>query len=326
MATLLVHHGASVVDHLVEHIINLNSWRIEWFVDIVSVYSETNNGHGRAGTGTAFLFDTYDTLGSIDCRLFTMTPVHVAAILKTNVNLTQEFGPGRSPMHLAITNRASSTFVLNSDLGFEGTTPFPWHLVFWTDLAFLRSMFRHFRRKLTERDFVRIAHLQPTRGRSPLCRASNRNDLAIIRNCLSLGADVDFEGSPHGSALILASGRGDLEAVRILVRAGASLSYKGKKGDKSVFTLCRSEEVRRWLLVERFTEQRRIDTRPYWENGDRVRPWAGRATARLKLVGNRAMFYNETLIGYAGRLARMRKEWRGKVIPSICMDGIVYRV
>lgn len=144
MAALLVHHGASVVDHFSEQIIDLLGWRIEWFVDIVSVYSETNNGYDKTGTGTAFLLDTYDTRGSMVCRLDTMTPVHVATILKTNVNLTQEFGPGRSPMHVAITNRASSTFVLNSDLAFEGTTPFPWHLVFWTDLAFLGSMFRHF--------------------------------------------------------------------------------------------------------------------------------------------------------------------------------------
>lgn len=325
MATLLVHHGASLVDHFNDQVINCHGWRVEWFSDIVSVFSQTNTGHDRADTTPAVLLDTYDTRGGFDCKEVTITPLHLVTLLKQNVDLGEEFGPDRSLMHLAIANQAFSTFVLNADLGLEGTTPFPWHLPFWTDVSFLGSTFRHFRRKLRDRHFVRIAHLQPARGRSPLCLASATHRIEMIRNCLSLGADVDFEGSPHGSALILASGCGDLEAVRILVRAGASLSYKEQKGHKSVLTLCRSKEVRRWLLVERFTEQRRIDTGPFWENGERVRPRAGTATARLKLVGNRAMCYHETLIEYAGRLAKMREEWRGKVIPPICMEGIVYR-
>lgn len=325
MATLLVRHGASLVGHFSSDITKCSGWRIQWFADITSVYPGASIGHDRPSTTPAFLVDTYDTRGTIDCTRLTITPAHLATLLKTNVNLKQEFGIDRSLMHLAIASQASSTFVLNSELGLEGTTPFPWHMSFWNELPFLLFMFRHFRKKLSDTDFVRIAHLQPTRGRSPLCLASIIHNIELMHNCLSLGADVDFEGSPHGSALILAAGCGDLEAVRILVRAGASLSYTGRKGHKSVFTLCRSTAIRRWLLVDRFTEQRRIDTGPFWGNDETVRTRAGTATARLKLVGNRAMCYHETMIEYAGRLAWMRKEWRGKVIPPICMEGIVHR-
>lgn len=325
VARLLVRHGASLVGHFHTHIIDWRGWEIDFFNNVVSVYSETTTGKDKCNTAAAFLLDTYDTRGGLECQRVTMSPEHLVSILKTDIDLKQDFGPERSLMHLAIVDQASSTFVLNHNLSVEDLTPFPWHLTFWSDIAFLQSMFRHFRRRLTDRDFVQIANLHPTRGRSPLCVASATHDIEMIRNCLSLGADVDFEGSTHGSALVIACACGHLDAVRVLVRAGASLSYTGPKGRRSVFTLCRSKRVRDWLLVERFTEQRRIDMRPHWGNGKEVRPWAGIAMARLKLVGDRAIRYHETLVDYAGRLAKLRKEWQGKVIPPICMEGNIYR-
>lgn len=325
VATLLLHSGASLVGHLCSHITACQGWGIDFFNKTISVYSEATTGQDKSNMAAEFLLDTYNTRGSVDCRKVAMSPAHLVSILKTDIDLKQEFGPERSLMHLAIVDQASSAFVLNSDLGVENSTPFPWHLMFWSDIAFLQSMFRHFRRKLTDRNFVKIANLHPSRGWSPLCVASAKHDIEMIRNCLSLRADVDFEGSAHGSALVLACACGYLDAVRVLVRAGASLFYKGLKGQKSVFTLCRSKRVKEWLLVERFTEQGRINTRPHWGNGKEVRPWAGIAMARLKLVGNRAIYYHETLVDYAGRLAKMRKEWQGKVIPPTCMEGNIYK-
>lgn len=323
MMKLLVHHGASLYDHFSRNILNCIRWDIEVFTDIVSAYPG-NPERGLPNTTPAFLPTAFDARGSIECQQMAISPVHLVSILGTKFDLNRELGSEISIMHLAVVNDPSSSFVLNSDLSFEETTPFPWHLQFWSSLSFLSSMFKHFRRKLKDEGLVRIAHLQPARGRSPLCRAVYGNE-ELLRNCLSLGADIDFEGSPHGSALVLACAIGSLEAVRILVRAGASLSYKGQNGHKSVFTFCRSKSVRRWLLIERFKEQRRIEMRPNWEESESIRPWAGIAIARLKLVGDRSMCYHETLVDYAERLARMRKDWRGKVIPSICIEGIVYR-
>lgn len=322
MTKLLVHHGTSLVDHFQHDIFDSLTWDVDVFTAMISAYSRTTSHH-PLGTIPAFLSTIHDTRGTIECTEVELLPVHLVSIMEADIDLNRDLGSGRSIMHLAIVNKSSSTFVLNNDLSLEDTAPFPWHLAFWSSLSFLGSMFRHFKRKLKDEDFVRIAHLQPARGLSPLCWAASWEE-ETIRNCLSLGADVDFEGSPHGSALILACAIGSLEAVRILVQAGASLSYQGRHGHKNVFTFCRSKDVRRWLLVERFTEQRRIDTRPQWRNSEGLRPWAGTAMARLKLVGDRAMCYHETLMDYAGRLARMRMEWRGKVIPPICIDGFVY--
>lgn len=246
------------------------------------------------------------------------------SITKTGIDLQGNLGSGRSLMHLVMNDIALSTFALNSGFSFEKAAPFPWHLQFWTSLAFMRRMWTHFRKKLTEQDFARIAHLQPDQGWSPLCLAASVGETQVIRNCISMGADMDFEGSPHGSALIVASACGQIGAVRILVRAGASLSYRGETDHRNVFTFCRSKVVRSWLLLDRFTEQRMLDVSPHWGDDQRVSPRAGAAVARLKLVGDRAKRYRETLMDYAKRLAKMRKDWRGKAIPPICMSGIVY--
>lgn len=325
MITLLVHYGASLVDHFSHGWLDCISWDIKLFNTLVSAYSEVKTTQDQVDGIPTFLPTIFHTRGSISCSNSFISPPHLVSFLRAGLDLTLELGSEISPMHLAIANRASSTFVLNSNPNLETMTPFPWHIELSSDLTFLHSMFRQYRRRLAAGDFVRIANLQPARGWSPLCIAARSCELELMRNCLCLGAEVDFEGSPHGSALVLACACGFLGAVRLLVQAGARLSYQGQNGHRSVFTFCRSKEVRRWLLVERFTEQRRIDTRPHWGNGERVRPWAGTAIARLKLVGDRAMFYHETLMEYAGRLARMRKEWRGVVIPPICIDGIVYR-
>lgn len=323
MITLLVQHGASLADHFSRNSFDWLDWTADTFTEVTSAYSQMA-GQGPLNKLPAFLPATWKTRESFNCEVLTIYPIHILSILEAEVDLNGEFSPEMSFMHLAMARRASSTFLLNSDLSFENTAPFPWHMKFWPDLSFLDSMYRHFRKKLTHVDFARIAHLEPARGLSPLCIAVTDWTVEMVRNCLSLGADVDFEGSPHGSALVLACALGNLEAVRVLVRAGASLSYQGEHGHKNVFTFCRSKDVRRWLLVERFTEQGRIDSRPQWGDTERVRPWAGTAMARLKLVGDRAMCYHETMMEYAERLARMRKEWRGKAIPPICVDGILY--
>lgn len=323
MATMLVRRGASFSDHFSRDIYGWLGWDLELFEDMISVYSDRGGKDTRI-TNPSPLTALSDTRGSIECEEADIHPSHLVAILKARIDLHEDSGSERSLMHLAILNRTSSTFVLNSSSDLKETAPFPWHLVFWTQLSFMDSMFTHFRRKIGEKRLARIAHLQPTRGWSPLCRAAADHKTCVIQNCISLGADLDFEGCPHGSALVVASACGYLEVVRILVRAGASLSYHGQHGHKSVFDFCRSKVVRNWLLVDRFREHRTIDVRSHWGYGQETRPWAGTAVARLKLVGDRAMCCHETMMDYAERLAEIRKEWRGTVIPRVCMDGIIY--
>lgn len=324
MMALLVRSGASLTEYFSCGITQWLDWDIDSFESFLSVSVDDKAAPDTFGVPPVSLLTLCGKREGRHCVQIRMKPVHLMAILEAKIDLNCDLGSERSLMHFAISEQATSTLVLNTDAGLENAAPFPWELDFYNRPALLGSMFKHFRRKLSTAGLARIAHLQPTSSWSPLCRAVTRSELVIMENCLSLGASIDFEGSPHGSALIVAGACGYLDAVRLLVRAGARLSYDGENGQRSVFTYCRSKAVRHWLLVERFTEQRGIGMEPHWGTGNEVKLWSGTAVARLKLVGDRSRCCYESSLEYAERLAGMRKEWRGKRIPTICMEGIVY--
>lgn len=324
MMAFLVRSGASLTDYFSCGITQWLDWDTDVFDSLLSIYVDPKAAPDTCDVPSASLLTLCGQREVRNCKQTRMKPAHLVAILEAGINLNSDLGSERSLMHFAISEEATSTLLLNTDVGLENAAPFPWELDFYKKPVLLGSMFKHFRRKLSTTDLARIAHLQPTSSWSPLCRAVTRSDLVIMENCLSLGARIDFEGSPHGSALIVAAACGNLGAVRLLVRAGARLSYDSENGRRSAFTHCRSKAVRHWLLVDRFTEQRGIAMEPHWSTGNEVQLWSGTAVARLKLVGDRARCCYESSLEYAERLAGMRQEWRGKRIPTICMEGILY--
>lgn len=72
---------------------------------------------------------------------------------------------------------------------------------------------------------------------------------------LYAGAELELEGGAFGTALMGACGAGRLEAVKILISKGAAICYR--KDGEIVSALRASEhfpDIKRWLLVRRFTE------------------------------------------------------------------------
>jgi hypothetical protein len=261
------------------------------------------------------------------CEDINISPQYIPAFAGLNCDLTVEDDGGRSLMHCIICKDEAADVVLNWDYGLHKTTPFPWHLEWcaFGSIAFLRSRFDAFRGKLGDETFRNILNLHPKRGWSPLCRAASLDLVDVVENCLIMGAEIDFEGSPLGSALMVAGACGSAEAVKLLVRKGARLCYTGFAGPTNIMALIRSKSVKRWLLVERFSEQRRIEpaNRHSW-SGVETHPWSGVAQAQLRLMGKRQMQPHESSLDYAKRLARIRSAWQGKVVPS--PDGLVYPV
>ncbi|KAH7149879.1 hypothetical protein B0J13DRAFT_605634 [Dactylonectria estremocensis] len=178
-----------------------------------------------------------------------------------DVDLTQEDWAGRSVMHHLICKEDPSDLVFGNDAVIH-TSPFPWHLDWFPfdEIAFLTSKFLVFQTQLPRETFRNILNLEPNRGWSPLCLGAYYNLVGILENCLSMGAEIDYEGSPLGSALVVACALGKLDSVKFLVRRQASVSYPGKRGRMNVMELTRSEPVKAWLLVGRFNEQLRIGT------------------------------------------------------------------
>lgn len=231
-------------------------------------------------------------------------------------------------MHCAICQEESLDFVLDHNLDLSQITPFPWHMYFCdiVMMAFLGSRFENISRALPRDILRKVLNLEPQRGRSPLCEAASYDFVDIIENCLSAGADIDFEGCPMGSALMVASACGNLKAVKLLISHNASTHYIGANGHRDCLTLAGTDEIRKWLLVGRFSERSTVqggeNTSPTADE-PKVKPRGGVAQARLLLCGKREKRLTETSIEYAKRLLKMRREWRGRVAP-VGKDGLLY--
>ena len=154
---------------------------------------------------------------------------------------------------------------------------------------------------------------------SPLCRASSRGMLEVMENCLTMGAETDFEGCSLGSAVMIACACGRLEALKLLVRRGAAVSYLGKNGLTSAVIARRSKAIIAWLLVGQFNEQRLT-----WEDrltssdgvNSTVQPWSGIKKTHFRLVGRHQMQRHESSLDYAVRLSNLKRKLRGSIISE----------
>ncbi|KAF4982358.1 hypothetical protein FZEAL_2010 [Fusarium zealandicum] len=259
------------------------------------------------------------------CVDLKVTARSIRGLKALGCDLTSEDGSGRSLMHCIICKHKGTAMINQYRQELLETTPFPWHLEwgFIKEKAFLGSRFQHFRKILSYDTFRTILNLEPSCGWSPLCLAAASDLTQILANCLEMGANIDFYGSPVGSAVMMASFCGSLEAVKFLVRNGASISYVGESGSRSCFSLAGSEAVRSWLLSGRFMDQLAIA--PLGADGElqdtaQVSFWSGIVRARVKVYGRDERSYFESALDYAKRLASIRKRWRGRIVP-LMMDG-----
>jgi ankyrin repeat protein len=215
--------------------------------------------------------------------------------------------------------------LVQSDVHLCNVSPFPWHLyspeVFWR-IPFLGEYYRIVCQRFGYENVKIWANLEPAEGWSPLCRAASHNCTKKMENCLSLGAEIDFEGCPLGSALMIASACGQLEAVKFLIRRGARVCYEGRVGKLSVFGVARSKVVKAWLLAGRFNDQHRIKHTAEHSPAKEIRPWSGLAQARANLLGYQLVRDDETRIDCAKRLSEYGQAMRGRVAPYI--EGLVF--
>lgn len=214
------------------------------------------------------------------------------------------------------------SYILNSEFSLDVLGSFPWHLEAhstFQELPFLQGTFRQLQRRFHRRSLKRWINLQPDRGWSPLCRAASQGLITVMENCMSLDAEIDFEGCPLGSALMVASACGRLEAVKLLVRRGAVTSYVGRRGLIDVLSVARSTSVRSWLLVGRFNEQLRItmDEEAGSSPPAQIIPWSGIAQAKLRHIGIGGRMPDESTLDYAKYLSTIKKDMRGRIVTNI---------
>ncbi|KAF5608574.1 uncharacterized protein FSUBG_4502 [Fusarium subglutinans] len=253
---------------------------------------------------------------SAKCEVLQLTPETLNNLHQLHHDLTSEDEAGRSMIHYVLGEEDLVDWVLDREQDLSRTTPFPWHLEWceFSGLALLTSSFERLRQRMPADLFCKILNLEPSRGWSPLCHAAALNRVDIIANCLEMGADINFEGSCFGSAIMNASVCGSLDAVKLLARNGASLTYLGKSGFTSCFLAAGTEAVREWLLCGRFMDQQRLTAESDADCVQAEVPWGGYIQAKVLLYGTRARWLEESTLDYAMRLSKMKKSWQGKVV------------
>jgi hypothetical protein len=116
-----------------------------------------------------------------------------------------------------------------------------------------------------------------------------------------------------------------LRAVKRLVRRGAAIVYHGQYGLTSAIQKLNGHgKITAWLLVGRFTEQRKLEdpnTQDCIEFSS-LHPWSGPQQKPMRLTGFRERKLHESLRDYVFRLARIRKYMRGKVLPPHRVDSL----
>lgn len=187
--------------------------------------------------------------------------------------------------------------------------------------AWLKQHFKIYLRRLGSERLRALAKLQPIDGWSPLCMTASIGQTLALTNILKLSANVDFEGCPCGSALMAACSAGRLKSVQILVRHGAAISYRGAHGFRSAVYAARDHKaILAWLLVHRFTEQRKlsdpVESESTAHSAEDVKPWSGVVRRDLIITDRAQRQVHESARDYWFRLMAVKKDWRGKVVEQ----------
>lgn len=255
--------------------------------------------HGAAFRGASDVFSLFLQLGIDPCLLQT---------------------GGISAVHLAMSKRALAPLILNQDFKVDDISPIPWSTIL--GFGFLPLMFHGqfqlYQRKFTAQRLLEISNLHPEKGWSPLCLMALREYTQAMDHILDLGAIIDYEGSPEGSALMLACTAGATPSVKLLVRRGASLCYEtsGRQRRSALVAAAASSPLTHWLLVERFTDQPKICSSGATEGQEEdFKPWSGGAQADFLITGKDERNPSESSFDYYKRLMRIRHDMRGKVVP-----------
>ncbi|KAF5228271.1 hypothetical protein FANTH_14544 [Fusarium anthophilum] len=282
----------------------------------------------RSGVHVASEKDLWLELDMPPQSIFTMDVRHLLSVRYLRDILLDSLFTHPMLGNYILNSPKTHCFLLNSGLQLDTLDPFPWYRIGRGEfgiISILGTSFRYFQRRFSQSSLRRWMNLEPSRGWSPLCRAASLDLIEEMENCLSIGADIDFEGCSWGSSLMIASACGRLDAVRHLVRAGAKIDYLGKRGHVSALSVTESKIVRSWLLVERFVEQPKLATAAECETSGTekvVGRRSGTAKIKVRLAELYYRRYEESSLDYAKRLGQLRRDLQGKI--PYYFEGVIY--
>lgn len=224
-----------------------------------------------------------------------------------------------SPFHYAICGSKFTSFILNSDVRLDESPTFPWSLVL-PGSAWISKAYPYYVKRFGRKSLQKFANLEPSRGWSPLCISASNGDLVMMQNIMDLGAEVNIEGCPYGSALMAACVSGRKECVALLVRRGACVAYHGSKGFRSAYLASEKNPIiLHWLLVGRFVDQKKLLSEPHqssmiWENCEKF-TWGGPTKVEMVISGMMERLPKESSRDYWSRLMQEKGKLHGNIPP-----------
>ncbi|KAI1091578.1 ankyrin [Rostrohypoxylon terebratum] len=263
----------------------------------------------------------YESDGLLHQAAFSLNVKMFNKLQSLNLDLYEKDQDGISAIHVAMRNSQLAHLILNGTYDIQETAPFPWGTLYHGEMSWLTDTFFMFQRKLSPGTLKIIANTEPRNAWSPLCLYSSHGNLRIMENLLTLGADIEFEGCPNGTALMVACYAGRLESVTFLVRRGAALSYYGRNGFRTALDGSKTpKRVLKWLLVTRFTDQAKINETA--DDGSCAEPevlrsWSGVMKAELVITGYLERRSHQSSKDYWTLLMWVKKKWEGKVVPMV---------
>ncbi|KAM5347246.1 hypothetical protein ACJ41O_010251 [Fusarium nematophilum] len=124
-----------------------------------------------------------------------------------------------APLHIIFLGNSRRGLFLSRRLSVEATPP-----INWNELCSFRASwelggpkFQMLVRALGKDEVGRVLNVHPSHGCSPLCVAAWHECVEGMKNLVSVGADIEFEGCDSGTALMAACEWGRLDAVMFLV-------------------------------------------------------------------------------------------------------------
>lgn len=151
---------------------------------------------------------------------------------------------------------------------------------------------------------------------TPLCIAVVAGKVGTMALLVEFGADIEVKSWERGTPLMAACAAGCLCAVEFLVRQGARETYVNSERSYSALEEAKHfPEVRRWLLVDRYTQQRKIGNGS--EGGgesDGRGFWAGLKTLEVPLTRQWGRFGNESTLDHLRRLSIRKRELEGEIL------------
>ncbi|CAG8972232.1 hypothetical protein HYALB_00001630 [Hymenoscyphus albidus] len=152
----------------------------------------------------------------------------------------------------------------------------------------------------------------------PLCIASRNGRVDLLELWIEAGADLELRGDFHGTPLISACVSGRLDSVKYLVRAGAKVSFmRDGKLYNALESARHFEDIVHWLLVERFTDQLKIEFSHRTVSDTEFKDWSGVKAAEVVVDGWYAPSYGISSLGRLKELSELRRELLGQVVEIL---------